>query len=45
MAEYIKKLQAELAELKAAQGIASSSHTLDTNNGAKKAATDNNVRE
>lgn len=27
-AEYIKKLQAELAELKAAQGIASSSHTV-----------------
>ena len=25
--EYIKKLQAELAELKAAQGISSSSHT------------------
>lgn len=28
MDEYIKKLQAELAELKAAHGIASSSHTV-----------------
>lgn len=27
-AEYIKKLQAELAELKASQGMASASHTV-----------------
>jgi hypothetical protein len=35
-AEYIKKLQAELAELKASQGMASASHTLSHKQRGKK---------
>lgn len=37
--KYIKRLQAELAELKAAQGIASSSHTVSHRQRSQKGTT------